>query len=274
VDDRSTDDTNNVLVDYIKKDNRFQYHSRPANRPKGANASRNYGFECSRGSYVIWFDSDDIMTKNHITLKISAINDNNVDFVITKTKYLNSDVVDEYYDFRSEDISCHNYIVQKVNWLTYDVLIKRSLAEKIRFNENLQSGQEFNYFAKMTNLSNSACLLDEYVTLRRYHSESIRGPLRADSNLLLKSIFIAHWLTYLDLYTSIEKKTRKYLIKKCIVDYFNINNYYRLFSFNFFLAIEREFGLKKALFYSLSSLTNLCFGKGYYFAKKARNLNI
>jgi len=42
VDDGSTDDTDKVLAAYCKKDSRFQYYHRPKNRPKGANACRNY----------------------------------------------------------------------------------------------------------------------------------------------------------------------------------------------------------------------------------------
>jgi glycosyltransferase involved in cell wall biosynthesis len=272
VDDGSSDNTAEVMQQYLDKDPRFHYHHRPADRPKGANACRNYGFGVSKGEYIIWFDSDDIMTANHISVKVNAISKTNFDYVITKTKYLNSDIVDELYNFQDEDISCHNYITQKVNWLTYDVLMKRQLAEKIRFNEILQSGQEFNYFSKMTYFSSNACLLNEYVTLRRFHENSIRGPLRADKDLLLESIYLAHWHTYLDLYSLIEKKTRKYLIMKCIVDYFKINKYYRLFSFKFFLAIQREYGIRKAIYYTLSSITNLCIGKGYYFTKQTRKL--
>lgn len=45
VDDGSTDNTAELLVVYCNKDNRFQYHHRPKDRPKGANAYRNYGID-------------------------------------------------------------------------------------------------------------------------------------------------------------------------------------------------------------------------------------
>ena len=61
VDDDSTDTTTAVLQKYIAKDNRFQYHHRPKDRLRGGNAARNYGFEISKGKYIQWFDSDDIM---------------------------------------------------------------------------------------------------------------------------------------------------------------------------------------------------------------------
>lgn len=49
VDDGSTDSTAELLAFYVEKDSRFQYHHRPKDRLKGANACRNYGFELSRG---------------------------------------------------------------------------------------------------------------------------------------------------------------------------------------------------------------------------------
>ncbi|WP_372938266.1 glycosyltransferase family 2 protein, partial [Seonamhaeicola sp.] len=52
VDDGSSDHTSQVVATYCKNDARFQYHQRPLDRPKGANACRNYGFELSKGEYI------------------------------------------------------------------------------------------------------------------------------------------------------------------------------------------------------------------------------
>lgn len=61
VDDGSIDNTGNVISEYIKKDNRFQFHKRPETMIKGANSCRNYGFSLSNGEWVKWLDSDDLM---------------------------------------------------------------------------------------------------------------------------------------------------------------------------------------------------------------------
>ncbi|WP_375241423.1 glycosyltransferase family 2 protein, partial [Polaribacter sp.] len=61
VDDGSTDNTIDVIKHYSNKDSRFSFHYKPKERLKGGNASRNYGFEISKGEFVNWFDSDDIM---------------------------------------------------------------------------------------------------------------------------------------------------------------------------------------------------------------------
>jgi len=74
VDDGSTDNTIQVLKQYLDLDNRFQYHRRPYDRPKGANSCRNFGFEISKGKYIKWFDSDDIMSDFCLDTEIKKVN--------------------------------------------------------------------------------------------------------------------------------------------------------------------------------------------------------
>nr|MBF6607613.1 glycosyltransferase family 2 protein [Flavobacterium sp.] len=66
VDDGSTDNISDIIEKYVSTDSRFRFYKRPSDRPKGANACRNYGFEMSKGDFINWFDSDDIMSLHHI----------------------------------------------------------------------------------------------------------------------------------------------------------------------------------------------------------------
>src|SRR5690606_9522032 len=61
VNDGSADNTNEVMSEYLAKDSRFQYHYRPENKLKGANACRNHGFDKSKGDFLIFLDSDDLL---------------------------------------------------------------------------------------------------------------------------------------------------------------------------------------------------------------------
>ena len=76
IDDGSTDGTDKLLNIYLQKDTRIQYLQRPSERPKGANSCRNYGFEFSRGEYVNWFDSDDIMHPEKLEIQINQLQNN------------------------------------------------------------------------------------------------------------------------------------------------------------------------------------------------------
>ena len=73
IDDGSTDATKILIQRYCDSDKRIQYHQRPSNKPKGANACRNYGLQKAKGAYIVFFDSDDLMTNNHLELKLKTI---------------------------------------------------------------------------------------------------------------------------------------------------------------------------------------------------------
>lgn len=72
--DGFTDYTMELLEFYIEKDLRIKFHQRPNNRKEGANACRNYGFELSKGEYIQWLDSDDILTKDKIKDQLRFLN--------------------------------------------------------------------------------------------------------------------------------------------------------------------------------------------------------
>ena len=83
VDDGSTDDSVNVIQNWIQRDNRFQFFSRPKSIRKGANACRNWGFkEKSEGNLIKFFDSDDIMLKDHIKISVDLIVERKLNFVV------------------------------------------------------------------------------------------------------------------------------------------------------------------------------------------------
>lgn len=84
VDDDSTDNSFEIIKDYIEKDNRFSIVKKPLNFIKGPSSCRNYGFKLSNGKYIQFFDSDDIMHQDHLSKKNNAIKDN--DFVVCKIR--------------------------------------------------------------------------------------------------------------------------------------------------------------------------------------------
>ncbi|NMH25329.1 glycosyltransferase family 2 protein [Flavobacterium solisilvae] len=73
VDDGSTDNTDEVVGEYVKKDSRFQYHKRDFNKRKGASSCRNIGLELANGEYIQFLDSDDLMDDNKIEVQIDKL---------------------------------------------------------------------------------------------------------------------------------------------------------------------------------------------------------
>lgn len=66
VDDHSTDYSWEILEEYAKKDSRVKVFKRPDDRIKGGSVARNYAFELSKGEFIQWLDSDDVIHESKI----------------------------------------------------------------------------------------------------------------------------------------------------------------------------------------------------------------
>jgi glycosyltransferase involved in cell wall biosynthesis len=128
VDDGSTDNTEQFVRSYCERDKRFQFYKRPENRPKGANACRNYGFELSKGEYMNWFDDDDIMVKDKIMKQTKQLLDSDLNFTVCQTLIFKGDL-SNVLGLRKGKLKSDNFfndfITNKIKWLTQAPLLKR-----------------------------------------------------------------------------------------------------------------------------------------------------
>jgi glycosyltransferase involved in cell wall biosynthesis len=88
VDDGSSDNTDEVIKEYTKKDTRFKYYHRPKEHLSGGNGARNYGFKMSKGEYVNFLDSDDLFSENKIDDQVKLINKARFGVVTNKCKLI------------------------------------------------------------------------------------------------------------------------------------------------------------------------------------------
>ena len=150
VDDGSTDNTDELMADYMAKDKRFRYYHRPEDRLPGGNAARNYGFELSKGAYIQWFDSDDIMLPEFLEKKVAAFTPSAVLTICTGYS------ADAHLQSRKLKIMpvITNLYKQYVLWQSRimfpSILFRRSfLKGKRLFDETLLRGQENDLFSRL-----------------------------------------------------------------------------------------------------------------------------
>ncbi len=270
IDDGSNDNSQKLYDIYKVKDNRFLFFKRPKSKPKGANTCRNIGLENTSGDYIVFFDSDDLMTPNHLQVKVDGMLRFNCDYVITRTKFFNADLnyIDSYYRFNDYPITPYNYVKQNINWLTYDICLKQELAKSISFNEKLQSGQEYNYFCKLVFITTNAFFVDEVVSLRRHHDDSIRSKLSSNS-ALKESYFRVSWYTYVDIKKVADRKSQMVLLRRCINACFEEKSIKWIPKLPFAMAVLKVYRLNSI--YILLLLFSLSFfGKGYVFHKRIK----
>lgn len=175
VDDGSTDNSIAVIADFIKQDERFQLHIRPENKLKGANSCRNYGFEISRGEFINWFDSDDIMHPDFIKSKMAFFEDG--DAVIAKHCYF-KDTIQNIVGYenrtKSSDNLFEDFVILKISWYTPDPLWRKSfLTGKKLFREELKKGQDRDLYIRLLMDDPKIIFVDEYLTYYRQHENTI-----------------------------------------------------------------------------------------------------
>ena len=89
VDDGSTDNTFEVVQEFVNKDGRFKYL--PNKRKKGAQGARNTGLSESKGEFIQFLDSDDIIHPEKFSLQLEEFARNaKLDMVYCYEEHFNS----------------------------------------------------------------------------------------------------------------------------------------------------------------------------------------
>ncbi|MDX1463954.1 MAG: glycosyltransferase family 2 protein [Marinirhabdus sp.] len=273
VDDGSTDKSDTVIHQYVKSDTRFKYFKRPASAAKGGNVCRNIGLEKAQGQFVVFFDSDDLMTADHLAVKIAPLAHNeHLDFTITKTEYFNKPdhKEDHVYELERFPITLENYLHQYINWLTLDICVRYHVIEGLRFNEKLKAGQEFNFYAKLLARTTNGQFVPKVVSLRRYHEGSIQSKLSSQM-AKRESSFVSKWNTYIDLQGCMNKKEKKALLFNCIKSVIRLKGVPEAYTFPLLLETFKVFGGKGVYF--LGYLLTKPFKKEYFFIQKLYRLD-
>lgn len=178
VDDGSTDHTKEVMHGYCSKDSRFQYHHRPKNRLPGGNAARNYGFEISKGEYINWFDSDDIMCSEKLQLQVVSLETTSYNFSICQTLVFEGNV-ENLLGLRHDHIISKqpllDFIKGDISFFTPSPLFKRCFLQgnNLKFDEELKAAQEWEFLIKVLFYSSEYLAIDTPLVKIRKHDTSI-----------------------------------------------------------------------------------------------------
>lgn len=150
IDDGSTDGTEEAINKTFASENRVSFYKRPSNVPKGANSSRNYGFKKSKGQYVNWFDSDDIMLPNFLSEKAAYI-DNSYDLIIAAGVLTDENLkTKRVLEVIQTDAIYKDFVLSKLNLLTPSILFKRSFLEgKQLYSDELLTSHETEFYSRI-----------------------------------------------------------------------------------------------------------------------------
>lgn len=179
VDDASTDNSLEIIQQYVSQNNNIKLISNKKN--KGVVACRNLGIEIAKGSYLCFIDPDDYWEENKLALQLQAMLDANSNLCFTDLQIIDS-------DGRKGKIRKHHYqdysykSLLKRNFIPHSTLIvKKDLLEAIRYKEI-----EVNTFQKkiMQLLSIKNIIHEDYVLLLTIFKNKQVKPIHLDQPLV------------------------------------------------------------------------------------------
>jgi glycosyltransferase involved in cell wall biosynthesis len=236
VDDGSTDNSEKIVEEYINLDNRFQLYKRPKDIIKGANSCRNFGLEKAKGGYVQFFDSDDLMLKNHLSDKLNIfIRESELDVIINKLSFYEDGKITHMSNIESNSIfidSCLDKIDFYVSgplWKS-DFLIKNN----IKFDKKISNLDDWDFNLRALLCNANIRLIDTSTILYRQWPNSLSKQISLCNPLEIKSEIYARF-KILNLYEKNKIETNE--IKKFMQ--------HRIIKLYFICLTNRNFDLAK-----------------------------
>lgn len=275
MDDGSTDNTDALINKYINKDARFQYHHRPKDRLPGGNAARNYGFELSKGEYIQWFDSDDLMVPEKIEQQILKLIKSDYNFCVCQSKVFVNDYNSKILSTPKSIVSdrpFEDFVMTKIKWMTPSALWKKSFLIKwdLLFDEELKAAQEWEFQSRMLSKEPNYIALTKTLVYIRKHTNSI--SYKENSSQRLLHYFLARLKIYENKKIMINEETKRYLrvfllkhFRKLIpISTFTTN----LKLYKLFILQDNKLSVKVKFIALLSILSYFIFNRGEKLLKK------
>lgn len=175
VDDGTPDKSGEIADSYIAKDERIRVIHQ---KNSGVASARNHGFDVSTGEFIIYIDSDDWISKDHVSYLMSLHEKTGSDMCMSTGFFIqkhDSQVEKEKVDILSPAEAAALLLSPGTVIGSYNKLYKKSylLENNIRQNETLFSGEGLNYTVIAAQHANSVAVGNRKVYYyRRNVSES------------------------------------------------------------------------------------------------------
>ncbi len=184
VDDHSTDNSKEIILEYCKKDSRFHYMLN--SRKKGAQGARNTGLFASNAEWAFFFDSDNVMHPGLLETLLSEAGDSQVCKCFSNIVDARSGSILGLQDWIAEgDIS--NALFNGNTYVDYnqEIIRRECLLEIGGLDEDCPSLQEFDTNIRLSKVAGyhtvKVPLVDYYVggndTISSNYEKQVKGKL-------------------------------------------------------------------------------------------------
>ena len=143
IDDCSSDNSVEIIEELISNDNKFRLKVNFSN--KGANYSRNLGIKEAKGDFIIFLDSDDILSKDCLKNRIEFFRESsNIDFAVFCMGSFNEVIGDNTFLWNKfEGNLVKRFLSHDLPWAIPSLLWKKSSLEMLKgFDESFKRYQD------------------------------------------------------------------------------------------------------------------------------------
>lgn len=193
IDDHSTDNSVEVISEFISDDPRFRLYKRQETFLKGLPGCRNFGLTKSRGRYILFFDDDDILHPDVLSITYDILKTQNASFCWFKRKTFKNEPeiihAEEIPNFMFEINENHLYDIlsNKLPFNSCQVLWKRDCFAKNKFNEQLMYAEEWECYSRIICSGINGLGITNTLIFARKHELSNTGEYFNKSNIRIDS---------------------------------------------------------------------------------------
>jgi len=186
IDDGSTDSTKDLVQEIYFDIPKIHFIKRPNSRPKGANACRNIGIEKGTGKYVALLDSDDEWESAHLENCLKLANNVNEFYgcyssIIRKNMFKEFECISR--PIKSKESLIDFLLSGKFRAQTSTYFLLKNAALNIKFDENLQRNQDWDFFIRFGKrynwiFNNSICVIAHSSKRKVFTNEHFESFIR------------------------------------------------------------------------------------------------
>ena len=192
VDDGSTDNTTEIIQPVLLNEKRVKLFKQ-INKERGA--ARNFGFSKSNGTYVIFFDSDDLMHENHLLVLLKNIKEQNFPlFISTKFDFINEKGNHFPSDICRLQQGNYNYkLFLNGNPLACNVCIKKANPDLFLFEEDRRYAVKEDWLFMLHNLQKHQLFLIDNITISMYDHPD-RSMRSNNKDIIQRTQYALKWI--------------------------------------------------------------------------------
>jgi len=214
VDDISTDNSLEIIQSFSKVSTKISFHIRKSKK-KGGSACRNIGIDKTKGEYIVFLDSDDLLETFCLQQRINIIKQyNELDFAVFPIGTFYKKIGDSTsYWIPPKSNHLKKFLAHELPWHTSSVIWRKRFIEKLKgFNENFIRLQDVELHTK--------ALLENNCSYKVFRALKSDAYYRIDLNRIIDNpkIFLQKWIIgtnqYLEFFTNKLISSQKYKLTK------------------------------------------------------------